>query len=215
MRRILIISLLTFMVTQGFSQITLPHITNTSLLRDGDLMFCISGKPSAITDVTHGIDEMGINHVSIFHKDKKGSYAIEAIHKGVCMNPIDSFINANKGNGDNRQIIIGRINNDFIDISKSIHNALKYVGRPYDFYFEPSDSAIYCSELVQISFVDRKGKLIFHTIPMSFHDKSGEITSFWKEYYSKAGMVVPENTPGTNPGELSREKIIKMLYIIM
>ena len=215
MRRILIISLLTFMVTQGFSQITLRHITNTSLLRDGDLMFCVSGKPSAITDVTHGIDEMGINHVAIFHKDKNGSYAIEAIHKGVCINPIDSFINANKGNDRNQKIIIGRIYNDFIDISKSIHNALKYVGRPYDFYFEPSDSAIYCSELVQISFVDRKGKLIFHTIPMSFHDKSGEITAFWKEYYSKAGMAVPENTPGTNPGELSREKIIKMLYIIM
>ncbi len=215
MRRILIISLLTFMVMQGFSQITLRHITNTSLLKDGDLMFCVSGKPSAITDVTHGIDEMGINHVAIFHKDKNGSYAIEAIHKGVCINPIDSFINANKGNGDNRQIIIGRINHDSIDISKSIRNALKYIGRPYDFYFEPSDSAIYCSELVQISFVDRKGKLIFHTIPMSFHDKSGEITAFWKEYYSKAGMAVPENTPGTNPGELSREKIIKMLYIIM
>ena len=215
MRRILIISLLTFMVTQGFSQITLRHITNTSLLRDGDLMFCVSGKPSAITDVTHGIDEMGINHVAIFHKDKNGSYAIEAIHKGVCINPIDSFINANKGNDGNQKIIIGRINHDFIDISKSIRNALKYVGRPYDFYFEPSDSAIYCSELVQISFVDHKGKLIFHTIPMSFHDKSGEITTFWKDYYSKAGITVPEGAPGSNPGELSREKIIKMLYIIM
>ena len=215
MRRILIIPLLTFMVMQGFSQITLRHITNTSLLRDGDLMFCVSGKPSAITDVTHGIDEMGINHVAIFHKDKNGSYAIEAIHKGVCINPIDSFINANKGNGDNRQIIIGRINHDSIDISKSIHNALKYVGRPYDFYFEPSDSAIYCSELVQISFVDHKGKLLFHTTPMSFHNDSGEITAFWRNYYSKAGMNVPEGAPGSNPGELSREKIIKMLYIIM
>ncbi len=215
MRRILIISLLTFMVTQGFSQITLRHITNTSLLRDGDLMFCASRKPDAITDVTHGIDEMGINHLAIFHKDKNGSYAIEAIHKGVCINPIDSFINANKGRGDNRQIIIGRIKHDSIDISKSISNALKYIGRPYDFYFEPGDSAIYCSELIQISFVDHNGRLLFHTIPMSFHDKSGEITTFWKDYYSKAGITVPEGAPGSNPGELSREKIIKMLYIIM
>ncbi|WP_237072323.1 YiiX/YebB-like N1pC/P60 family cysteine hydrolase [Prevotella herbatica] len=215
MRRILIISLLTFMVMQGFSQITLRHITNTALLREGDLMFCASGKPSAITDVTRGIDEMGINHVAIFHKDKKGSYAIEAIHKGVCMNPINSFINANKGNDGNKQIITGRINCDSIDISKSIKNALKYIGRPYDFYFEPSDSAIYCSELVQISFVDHNGKLLFYTIPMSFHNKSGEITTFWKDYYSKGGMKVPEGAPGSNPGELSREKIIKMLYIIM
>ena len=215
MRRILIISLLTIMVMQGFSQITLRHITNTSQLRDGDLMFCASRKPDAITDVTHGIDEMGINHVAIFHKDKNGSYAIEAIHKGVCINPIDSFINANKGRGDNRQIIIGRIKHDSIDISKSISNALKYIGRPYDFYFEPGDSAIYCSELIQISFVDNKGRLLFHTIPMSFHNDSGEITPFWQNYYSKAGMAVPEGAPGSNPGELSREKIIKMLYIIM
>ena len=49
---------------------------------------------------------------------------------------------------------------------------------------------------------------------MSFHDKSGEITVFWKEYYSKAGMTVPEGAQGSNPGELSREPKIKMLYII-
>lgn len=202
------------MVTQGFPQTKLRHISNTSLLQDGDLMFCLSGKPDAITDVTHGIDEMGINHVAIFHKDNNGSYAIEATHKGVCINPIDSFIKGNIVHECNGQIIIGRINRCFIDIPKSIHNALKYIGRPYDFYFEPGDSAIYCSELVQISFVDRKGKLIFHTIPMSFHDKSGEITIFWKEYYSRAGMTVPENAQGSNPGELSREPKIKMLYII-
>ena len=215
MKRNLIISLLTFMVMQGFSQITLRHISNTLLLKDGDLMFCASGKPNAITDVTHGIDEMGINHVAIFHKDKKGCYAIEAIHKGVCITPIDSFLNQNKGRSSNQQILVGRINHDSIDISKSISNALKYIGRPYDFYFEPGDSAIYCSELVQISFVDHKGKLLFHTIPMSFHNDSGEISAFWRNYYSKAGMNVPEGAPGSNPGELSREKIIKMIYIIM
>ena len=215
MRRLLILSLLTFMVTQGFSQIKLRRIIDTSLLKDGDLMFCVSGKSDAITDVTHGIDEMGINHVAIFHKDNNGSYAIEATHMGVCMNPIDSFINRNNVRNSNRAIIIGRINNGFIDISRSIHNALKYLGRPYDFYFQPGDSAIYCSELVQISFVDRKSRLVFHTIPMSFHDNSGEITTFWKEYYSKAGMTVPEGAPGSNPGELSREPKIRMLYIMM
>ncbi len=200
MKRNLIISLLTFMVMQGFSQITLRHISNTLLLKDGDLMFCASGKPNAITDVTHGIDEMGINHVAIL---------------GVCITPIDSFLNQNKGRSSNQQILVGRINHDSIDILKSISNALKYIGRPYDFYFESGDSAIYCSELVQISFVDHKGKLLFHTIPMSFHNDSGEITAFWRNYYSKAGMNVPEGAPGSNPGELSREKIIKMLYIIM
>ena len=215
MRRLFIIFLLTLVVKQGFSDNHLQQITNTSVLKECDLMFCVSGKPDAITDVTHGVDEMAINHVAIFHKDKQGSYAIEATHKGVCMNSIDSFINRNTVQKRNQQIVIGRINHDSIDISKSISNALKYIGRPYDFYFEPGDSAIYCSELVQISFVDHKGKLLFHTIPMSFHNDSGEITAFWKNYYSKAGMNVPEGAPGSNPGELSREKIIKMLYIIM
>jgi len=36
MKRNLIITLLTFMVMQGFSQITLRHISNTLLLKDGD-----------------------------------------------------------------------------------------------------------------------------------------------------------------------------------
>jgi hypothetical protein len=46
---------------------------------------------------------------------------------------------------------------------------------------------------------------------MSFHDNSGEITNFWKEYYRKAGKEVPEGAPGSNPGDLSRNPKVKII----
>ena len=113
---------------------------------------------------------------------------------------------------DKRQkhIFIGRIQGKW-DVEASVAKAKSYIGRPYDFYFEPNDSAIYCSELVQISYQDKKGHLLFEPIPMSFHDNSGEITKYWKEYYRKAGKKVPEGTPGSNPGNLSRNPKVKII----
>ena len=72
--------------------------------------------------------------------------------------------------------------------------------------------AIYCSELVQFSFVDKQGKRVFSPIPMSFHDSQGQITEFWIRFYKEHGMEVPEGFPGTNPGELSRRNNVMVLF---
>ena len=111
-------------------------------------------------------------------------------------------------------------------------NARKFLGRPYDDIFLPSDSAIYCSELVQKSFVFKDGlkerdhnvkevdskatgsgtkHFVFGTIPMSFHDSTGNVTEFWAKFYSARGLAVPEGEPGTNPGQLSRDPNVKIL----
>lgn len=191
------------MAIQGFCQSPVSKFIKG--LHEGDLMFCISNKGNAITDVTHGINNLNISHVAIFHKNRTGIYALEATHKGVCMNPIDSFIH--KG----ETVVIGRVAS--ADISGSIKNALKQLNKPYDFYFETGDSAIYCSELVQISYIDKSGQLVFPAIPMSFHDASNNITDFWKAYYAKAGKTVPEGAPGSNPGEMSRRKEVKIIKV--
>ena len=107
------------------------------------------------------------------------------------------------------RIYIGRIRGKF-DKQQSIANALSYVGKPYDYLFQEGDDEIYCTELIQLSFVDKHNDPIFQTIPMSFHDSTGQIMPYWEDYYSRRSMTVPEGKPGTNPSEMAHQKNVKL-----
>ena len=211
---------------------------SVSDLRGGDLLFVVNGQGNNITDVTDGVDGLGIDHVAVFSDGD----VIEAIPKyGVVENPLDSFL---VRLSDGESVLVGRI--EGLDVEESVANARKFLGRPYDDIFMPSNSAIYCSELVQKSFVFKDGQkerdhnvkgiaveatmacddvkdmnpkvtgceakhFVFGTIPMSFHDSTGNVTEFWAKFYSARGLAVPEGEPGTNPGQLSRDPNVKIL----
>lgn len=177
-------------------------------LRSGDLLFFAPAKSNAITQVTEGINDVPIDHVAIIHRTEAGITTIEAVHRGVVAMPIDST--QTRARNKSEDVIVGRVNGG-LDISASISAALRHLGKPYDFYFEPSDSAIYCSELVQKAFIDIWGKPVFSTIPMSFHTPDGKILPYWTEHYRRVGKTVPEGAPGTNPGQLSRSQRIMIL----
>lgn len=193
-------------------------------LRGGDLLFVVNGQGNNITDVTDGVDGLGIDHIAVFSDGN----VVEAIPEyGVVENPLDSFLIRLS---DRESVLVGRI--EGVDVEESVANARKFLGRPYDDIFMPSDSAIYCSELVQKSFVFKDGlkerdqnvkevdskatgsgtkHFVFGTIPMSFHDSTGNVTEFWTKFYSARGLAVPEGEPGTNPGQLSRDPNVKIL----
>lgn len=207
---------------------------SVSDLRGGDLLFVVNGQGNNITDVTDGVDGLGIDHIAVFSDGN----VVEAIPEyGVVENPLDSFL---VRLSDGESVLVGRI--EGVDVEESVANARKFLGRPYDDIFMPSDSAIYCSELVQKSFVfkDRlkerdhnvKGMavvrddvkdmnpkvtesgdkhFVFGTIPMSFHDSAGRVTEFWTKFYEVRGLTVPEGEPGTNPGQLSRDLNVRIL----
>lgn len=197
---------------------------SVSDLRGGDLLFVVNGQGNNITDVTDGVDGLGIDHIAVFSDGN----VIEAIPEyGVVENPLDSFL---VRLSDRESVLVGRI--EGVDVEESVANARKFLGRPYDDIFMPSDSAIYCSELVQKSFVFKDGlkerdqnvkevdskatgsgtkHFVFGTIPMSFHDSTGNVTEFWTKFYSARGLAVPEGEPGTNPGQLSRDPNVKIL----
>ena len=187
---------------QAYGQCTLTD------LRSGDLLFFAPAKDNAITKVTQGIGDVAIDHVAIVHRTNSSITTIEAVHRGVVEMPIDSTWARTRQKSET--VIVGRINGG-LNIPASIARALQHLGKPYDFFFEPSDSAIYCSELVQKAFVDIEGKPLFHTIPMSFHTPDGKILPYWTEYYRRAGKTVPEGAPGTNPGQLSRSRRLIIL----
>ncbi len=197
---------------------------SVGMLQEGDLLFtAVNTTPSqsrpdrllsdAIASVTQGFDRLDITHVAIAHRKDGEWYALEATTQhGVWLNPIDNFIrNTDKTPAGRPMILIGRLKN-LGNITVCIDKALTYIGRPYDDIYSPTDSCIYCSELVQLSYIDGSGHHIFGCEPMSFHDTSGRVTSFWTDYYRKRGLPVPEGEPGTNPAALSRSEKIDIVY---
>ena len=166
-----------------------------SPLHTGDLLFHVVSQGNAITDVTPGM----IDHVAIVMSRDS---VIEAVGKGVKTTPIDSL------RQQDGYYLMARVKG--ADSKQSLRNALQYLGRPYDRLYLPDNDAIYCSELVQLSFVDKHGKRLFSPIPMSFHDATGRITDYWRQFYAKHQLEVPEGEPGTNPGELSQRTNVKL-----
>ena len=164
-------------------------------LSTGDLLFHVVKKGNAITDVTPGM----IDHVAIvLSKDS----VIEAVSTGVKTTPLDS-LRQQEG-----YYIIGKVRG--ADPILSVANARRYLGRPYDRLYLPDNDAIYCSELVLFSMVDKEGHRLLSPIPMSFHDASGRITPYWQQFYKEQGMEVPEGWPGSNQGELSKRKMVRI-----
>jgi len=170
-------------------------LASCQTLKSGDLLFHVVEQGNAITDVTPGM----IDHVAIvLSKDS----VIEAVSTGVKTTPLDS-LRQQKG-----CYIIGRVRK--VDAAQSVANARQYLGRKYDRLYLPDNEDIYCSELVQFSFIDTQGRRLFSSIPMSFHDASGRITDYWTKFYRQYNIAVPEGQPGTNPGELSQRKMVRI-----
>lgn len=184
-----------------------PSGVAASDLRDGDLLFVINQAGNNITRVTDGVDGLGIDHVAVY----AGGEVIEAIPvRGVIESPLDSFL---VRLSEKDAVLVGRVKG--LDAKTSVWNARRFIGLPYDDIFMPGDSAVYCSELVQMSYVSKRGsKPVFSTIPMSFHDSTGRVTDFWTGFYAARGLQVPEGEPGTNPGQISRDSNVRILGLL-
>ncbi len=171
----------------------LPHECAT----EGTLLFVLPHKANAITQATGEAD-----HVAIVHRigGAQGPlYVIEAVAQGVCLTPLDSFLVRNA----DADIIVKQVPG--LDAPRSVRNALRLAGRPYDWNYTLGDSALYCSELVQMSYVDCHGKPVFGTVPMQFSGQDGGILPYWREHYGRQGLKVPEGEPGTNPTQLLKQ----------
>ena len=161
---------------------------------EGALLFVLPHEGNAITAATGEADHVGIAHH--IGGDQGLLYVIEAIGQGVSMTPIDSFLVHNS----EADIIVKEVPK--LDVARSVRNALHYVGRPYDWNYTPGDSALYCSELVQLCYVNIDGHPVFGTTPMRFSDAEGCILPYWADHYGRQGIPVPEGAPGTNPTQL-------------
>ena len=185
-------------------------------LQQGDLLFCIEedgseGLGGAIAAVTEGVASQSITHVAVV-VDRV--HVVEATPlEGVRVKDLSQWL-ADAGQGpDGKPLVVAGRLRDTLGLSASVERIMKYVGRPYDFLYQPDDSAIYCSELVQLSYQRPDGRPVFEQQPMSFSDSTGQIDPYWAELYAKHQMEVPEGAPGTNPGAMSRVSAIQILNI--
>ena len=176
---------------------------------EGDLLFAYSSTSGkAISDATvHDSTALPIYHVAIATWVDGKPYALEAIDEGVVLTPYDKFCERTMSKGG---MLVGRLK-DRSGVDQSVSNAMEHLGKPYDDLYMIDTQEIYCSELVQLSYVNGKGQRLFPLINMSFHDANGHILDYWREHYAKHGMAVPEGALGTNPAQIASDPAVEII----
>ncbi len=181
-------------------------------LLPGDLLFQIeesSDFAKAIVNAT-GTGESNYCHVAIYVETDGKACVVEATpRKGVVLTPLDEFLEES----DAVEVIHISLPDapgaqDATDErslgEKAVAKALTLIGRPYDWRFAEGDSAVYCSELVQIAYREAAGREVFESEPMNFLDADGHLSDFWVKVFEREGCAVPQGKPGTNPNSMAR-----------
>ena len=185
-------------------------------LRSGDLLFQVNESndfTDAITTSTADTATLPFSHVGIVSIENGSVLVIEAVpnggvHKIILQKFLDDAAHTKQGKP---LVVVYRLN-DNIDLKSAVANAEKCIGLPYDSAFQPDDSSYYCSELVYKSYLDNHHKPIFSSKPMSFSDSTGKVSQLWTEYFKKLKKPIPENAPGTNPFDMSKDKVISEVF---
>lgn len=169
-------------------------------LQGGDLLFHVAGGDDfsdAIAAAT-GTVSLSYDHVGIYISTDSGGYVVEAVPRhGVTMTPLREFL-------DRAPTVAMRyVDEDVAAASPGL--ARRLIGHPYDWRFAPGADAVYCSELVQLAYLDRDSSAVFPSAPMNFLDADGQLPRFWVELYDSLGCEVPQGIPGTNPTAMARD----------
>jgi len=188
---------------------------------EGDLLFqdldC-GDLCTAIEKVTPGYNNYKFSHIGILYTDKKGeNYIIEAIGKGVCLTPIDTFLSRNIDANGYPKVVVGRLKPGYSYlIDKALKKSLKLLNSPYDNEFLLKNNHYYCSELIYEVFkYANRGKDFFVLQPMTFKDPdTGDFSPIWVEYYRNLNKNIPEGKLGINPGLISLSDKIDIIGIL-
>lgn len=194
-------------------------ITNFKLQR-GDLLFqdlnCGQFCDS-VDSVTYGYKNSYVSHVGlVIDASESNPQVIEAISQGVVITPLAQFLQRSLDDAQQPRVMVGRLKaTEQKLIPNAIVSAEKQLGKPYNESFVAADGqAFYCSELIDYSFqVANHNQAVFQHLPMDFtNGKSPKILALWQNYYQNLQQEVPQGQLGTNPGAMSRESNIQIIY---
>ena len=186
-------------------------------LQNGDLIFV--GLPYGYDAETGSMDaaissatgeEGGLNliHVAIAEVKGDSTWIIDAtIRHGVDRHPLDTFLrDFTLPDGSYPEFIVKRAKG--INANAAVERAKTYCGRGYDVRFLPDNEELYCSELVQVSYLDAKGEPVFQSEPMNWLAPDGTMPAYWEWLFGQLGMEVPQGLPGTNPQRMSQAAVL-------
>lgn len=117
---------------------------NKLLIQDGDIIF--QNSKSSQSKAIELATKSKYTHMGIIFKKSDGKYYVYEAVQPVKFTPLKKWIE--RGNGSH--FVIKRLNQPITILNKKNlkQEALKYLGKNYDIYFEFSDEKMYCSELV-------------------------------------------------------------------
>ena len=193
---------------------------NNFILKEGDLLFQNTGNgeiDNAIKDVTATPSSKNYSHVGMAIQKDRQWFILESISKkGVCLTPLNEFLNRNKNKFNKSQTTVARLESYYQPyISKAIEYGIQRINKPYDDIFLWDDDSYYCSELLykMFSTIDLpKDSIPFFTHPMTFNNNLGEPMASWVSYYRKRNHKIPEGVEGTNPNLMASSPHIKFVF---
>lgn len=186
-------------------------------LRNGDLVFVGIPKDYSIEpdsmdaaiSASTGKDGLNLIHVAIAEVRGDSTWIIDAtIKHGVDRHPLDTFLSDfTLRDGSLPEFFIGRVQG--VDADAAVERAKTYCGRAYDSRFLPDNEELYCSELVQLSYLSASGEQVFDSEPMNFLASDGTMPVYWEQIFAILGMDVPQGIPGTNPQSMFLDTKVK------
>lgn len=192
-------------------------VQKKDFLRNGDLVFV--GLPLGYQAETGTVDEaiaaatghegvLNLIHVAIAEVDADSIWIIDAtIAHGVDRHPLEVFFkDFTLKDGTYPEFIIKRVKG--VDVKAAVERAKTFCGRGYDMYFLAENEELYCSELVQRSFLDAVGNQVFESEPMNFCAPDGTMPPYWDWLFGQLGMEIPQGQPGTNPQRMAQAPVL-------
>jgi hypothetical protein len=187
-------------------------------LRVGDLIFQdLDCGPlcDAIEAVTEGAGGKDFSHLGLVVASGDSLAIVEAIGSVVQLTGVQKFIQRNKTPEGKNKVVVARLRPRWQRMAAGAAVAAKgMIGVPYDDAFLPDNGRLYCSEMVALAFqAANRGEPFFTQNPMTFKDPgTGMFFPAWAEYYQKLGLEIPEGRPGCNPGGLSRDVRVELIF---
>lgn len=212
-------SLFTFLAFTGMSLSAV--CAGDYMPQRGDILFQGAGdsefsKSIAASTTADSVEFRPIHVAFVVHGGSpQQAFVIEAEPKlGVCITPYEEFIAGSAKNTDGRpMVLVKRISSiSGEESAKAAEKALKLLGLPYDWVFLPDNNAIYCSELIQLSFYDKNGNQLFGYIPLNFKGPDGNILPFWQKIYDQRSMPVPQGERGTSPVSIMNSPLLTTVH---
>lgn len=146
--------------------------------------------------------------------------------RGVCLTTLSDFLeNTARTDAGKPKAIVKRLSSEKVNengcygfdsleslIDSAVSRSLTYLGRPYDWLFLADNEPIYCSELIQLSYLGIKGEKLFPMEPLNFKGADGKIMSYWIELYKRQNHPVPQGLPGSSPKGQMDNGLLETVY---